>query len=86
MNVWHDINYVMDDATDARAVKVIGKKEAEQFQKAADAGRAKVGRVAYQPQHFHNLGALPKVGQGGPHRGGRGPASTSTTPSPRPMR
>ena len=29
----------------------------------ADAGRAKVDRIAYQEGHFHNLGSLPKAGE-----------------------
>jgi hypothetical protein len=62
-SVWHDINYVMDDATYARAVKVLGKKEADQIKKAADAGRAKVDKVAYQAAHFHSLGPLPAAGR-----------------------
>jgi hypothetical protein len=62
-SVWHDINYVMDEATYGRALKVIGKKEADALKKAADAGRARVDKVAYQAEHFHNLGALPKAGQ-----------------------
>jgi hypothetical protein len=61
-SVWHEINYVMDDATYQRAVKVIGPAAADQLKKAADAGRAKVDKVAYQAGHFHNLGALPKAG------------------------
>jgi hypothetical protein len=61
-SVWHEINYVMDDTTYQRAVKVIGQKAADDLKKAADAGRAKVDKVAYQAGHFHNLGALPKAG------------------------
>jgi hypothetical protein len=61
-SVWHDVNWVMDDATYQRAVKVIGNKEADAIKAGADAGRAKVDRVAYQAEHFHNLGALPKAG------------------------
>ncbi len=61
-SVWHDINYVVDDATYRRAVKVIGQKEADALKKGADAGRAKVDKVAYQAEHFHNVGPLPKAG------------------------
>src|SRR5262249_31620990 len=61
-SVWHDVNWVMDDPTYQRAVKVIGKKEADAIKKGADAGRAKVDKIAYQAGHFHNLGALPKAG------------------------
>ena len=61
-SVWHEINYVLDDATYQRAVKVIGKAAADQLKTAADAGRAEVDKVAYQAGHFHNLGALPKAG------------------------
>jgi hypothetical protein len=61
-SVWHEVNYVVDDATYQRAVKVMGKAAADQIKTAADAGRAKVDKIAYQPGHFHNLGALPKAG------------------------
>lgn len=61
-SVWHEINYVMDDATYQRAVQVMGKAQADQIKKFADLGRATVDKIAYQAEHFHNLGALPKVG------------------------
>ncbi len=61
-SVWHEINYVMDEATHARAVKVMGKAWADGIKKAADAGRAKVDQVAYQAEHFHNTGPLPQAG------------------------
>src|SRR5262249_52298272 len=62
-SVWHDINYVIDDATYQRAVKVVGPKEADRLKKAADRERAKVDRTIYQAAHFTSGGALPKTGQ-----------------------
>lgn len=62
-SVWHDINYVMDDATYQRAVKVMGKAEADQIRHGALQGRARVDKIAYQPEHFFNLGAKPPAGR-----------------------
>jgi hypothetical protein len=61
-SVWHDINWVMDDATYQRAIKVIGQVAADRIKNGAAAGRAKVDKIAYQAGHFHSLGALPKAG------------------------
>ena len=62
-SVWHEVNYVMDDETYARAVKVMGKPWADNIKKYADLGREKVDALAYQASHFHNHGALPAAGE-----------------------
>ena len=61
-SVWHEVNWVMDDETHARAVKVMGQKWADRIKKGADAGRAKVDKIAYQASHFHSHGKLPATG------------------------
>ena len=62
-SVWHEINWVMDDATYQRAVKVMGK-EADQIRKGAEAGKAVIDKTTYQAENFHNLGSLPKAESG----------------------
>lgn len=62
-SVWHEINWVMDDATYQRGVRIMGKAWADRIRNGAAAGRQKVDQVAYQANHFHNAGALPKAGE-----------------------
>jgi hypothetical protein len=61
-SVWHEVNYIMDDETYTRAVKVMGKPWADNIKKFADSGRVKVDKLAYQPNHFHSYGQLPPAG------------------------
>ncbi len=61
-SVWHEINWVMDQPTYERGVKIMGKAWADRIQKGAAAGRATVDKIAYQAGDFHNLGTLPKAG------------------------
>jgi hypothetical protein len=62
-SVWHDINYVVDEQTYRRAVKVLGRQAADALKKAADAERARVDAHIYQAGHFHSLGPLPLAGK-----------------------
>lgn len=62
-SVWHEVNYVMDDETYTRAVKVMGKPWADNIKKHADLGRAKVDKLIYQAAHFQNHGPLPAAGE-----------------------
>jgi hypothetical protein len=62
-SVWHEVNWVMDPATHARAVKTMGKAQADAILQGAETGRATVDKMAYQAEHFHNQGALPEAGQ-----------------------
>ncbi|MFP6613102.1 MAG: hypothetical protein VB835_12395, partial [Pirellulales bacterium] len=62
-SVWHEVNYVMDDETYDRAVKVMGKPWADNIKKHADLGREKVDKIAYQSAHFHKHGPLPQAGK-----------------------
>lgn len=62
-SVWHEINWVMDDATYQRGVQIMGKDWADRIKAGAAAGREKVDKIAYQSEHFHALGGLPAAGQ-----------------------
>lgn len=62
-SVWHEVNWVMDDETYDRAVRVMGKDWADNIKKHADSGRANVDSKVYQAEHFRNLRALPKAGE-----------------------
>ncbi len=61
-SVWHEIFWVMDPPTYERAVRLMGKKWADDMKKTSDAGRATVDAKVYKPEHFHALGASPKPG------------------------
>ena len=62
-SVWHEIFYVVDDATYDRAVKVMGREFADGLKAGSDAGHANIDKLAYQPEHFHPHGKLPAAGQ-----------------------
>jgi hypothetical protein len=62
-SVWHHINYVVDEPTYQRAVKLLGKPAADNLKKAADTERARVDKEIYQAGHFPILGALPPPGK-----------------------
>ena len=62
-SVWHEVNWVMDAETHARAVKTLGQAQADAILKGAESGRATVDKIAYQAANFHNQGALPSPGE-----------------------
>lgn len=62
-SVWHEINWVLDQPTYERAVKLMGKDWADATMKTFEGYRATVDRIAHKAEEFHPAGPLPAAGK-----------------------
>ncbi len=62
-STWHEINWIMDPPTYDRAVRIMGKKWADDLKKSTDAEREHVDKTIYRAENFHAFGDLPKAGE-----------------------